>query len=79
MRRKMTTSVRRAALDSWLTRASELIEEQSSVGCGDERPSATRYAKFGRLRGSRWDGESAAELVAGIWGSCDESSEDVVA
>jgi hypothetical protein len=82
----VTTSVRRAALDNWLARASELIEEQADgeeqVG-GDaaaERQSApAKHARLSELRGSRWDGESVPEAIAGMWRGWDDDSEGVVA
>jgi hypothetical protein len=82
----VTTSVRRAALDNWLARASQLIEEQAGDeehAGGDapvERPSATaKAARFGALRGNRWDGDSVPEAIAGMWRGWDDDSEGVVA
>jgi hypothetical protein len=82
----VTTSVRRAALDNWLARASQLIEEQAGDedhAGGDaaaERPSATeKPTRLNTLRGNRWDGESVPEAIAGMWRGWDDDSEGVVA
>jgi hypothetical protein len=76
----MITSIRRAALDRWLTRAGELIDEQlardAETTAASPNDGASEQLVVPRLR--RWRDGAEVETVIGMWTKWEPATDDAV-